>query len=99
MLNGYVHGFAYGARVGREVAGTHFCLQNGDPHGHFSYLGLNIEEMFVTGRPTYPVERTLLTSGMTIAAVDSLHQSGAVIETPQMEVRYSAPKESLFWRE
>jgi hypothetical protein len=40
-----------------------------------------------------------LTSGMTLAAVDSLHQGGAVVETPEIEVRYTAPKESLFWKD
>ena len=52
-----------------------------------------------TNRAPYPVERTLLTSGMTLAGVESLHRDGALIETPQMEVRYTAPQESLFWKE
>jgi len=36
---------------------------------------------------------------MTLSAVDSLHRDGAVVETPEMEVRYTAPKESFFWRD
>jgi hypothetical protein len=36
---------------------------------------------------------------MTLAAVESLHRGGALIETPEMEVRYSVGKESLFWRD
>ena len=55
--------------------------------------------MVVENRAPYPVERTLLTSGMTLAAVESLHRGGALVETPEMEVRYTAPKESLFWRD
>ena len=32
---------------------------NGSPnYPPFSYLGLNIEQMFITGQPQYPVERT-----------------------------------------
>ncbi len=65
----------------------------------FNPLVHHIERMVLENRAPYPVERTLLTSGMTLAAVESLHQSGAVIETPGMEVRYTAPKESLFWKE
>jgi hypothetical protein len=65
----------------------------------FNPLVHHIERMIIEGKAPYPVERTLLTSGMTIAAVDSLHQGGSVIDTPQMEVRYTAPKESLFWNE
>jgi hypothetical protein len=57
------------------------------------------EEMFMTGRAPYPIERTLLTSGMTLAAVDSIHQGYKPVETPEMAVKYQAPKESTFWRE
>jgi hypothetical protein len=45
----------------------------------------------------YPVERTLLTSGMTLANVKSLHQAGEKIATPEMAVEYTAPNKSLFW--
>jgi hypothetical protein len=58
----------------------------------------HIERMVLTGRQPYPVERTLLTSGMTLAGVQSLHR-GVPVETPEMAVRYSAPNESWFWRD
>ena len=57
----------------------------------------HIERMIVENRAPYPVERTLLTSGMTLAGVESFHR-GEPIDTPEMAVRYTAPKESLFWR-
>ena len=57
-----------------------------------------IEKMILENRAPYPIERTLLTSGMTMAGVESLHR-GQPVETPEMAVRYTAPKESLFWRE
>jgi hypothetical protein len=63
----------------------------------FNPLVHHIERMILENRAPYPVERTLLTSGMLLTAVDSLHRDGALIETPDMEVRYTAPKESLFW--
>ena len=44
--------------------------------------------MFLTGRATYPVERTLLTSGMTEAGVDSLWRGQRRLETPHLAVRY-----------
>jgi hypothetical protein len=65
----------------------------------FNPLIRHIETMIVDGRAPYPAERTLLTSGMTLAAVDSLHQGGAVVETPEMAVRYDPPTKSLFWRD
>ena len=58
----------------------------------------HIERMVIENRAPYPVERTLLTSGMTMAGVESFHR-GEAIETPEMEVRYKVPKESLFWRD
>jgi hypothetical protein len=63
----------------------------------FNPLVHNAERMFVDGTIPYPVERTLLTSGMTLAGVDSLHQDGKVVETPQMAVRYHVGKNSTFW--
>jgi hypothetical protein len=55
--------------------------------------------MTLMGRAPYPVERTLLTSGMVIAGVDSLHRGRVPVETPEMNVAYTSPNESFFWRE
>lgn len=57
-----------------------------------------IEKMIAENRAPYPLERTLLTSGMTLAGVESFHR-GQAVDTPEMAVRYTAPKESFFWRE
>ena len=96
MLNGYVTDLAYAGRVGGVIQGTEFYLQNGEPHAHFSYLGLNIEEMFVTGIPTYPVERTLLASGVLEATLGSRYQGYVRLETPHLDVTYRS-YESLPW--
>lgn len=64
----------------------------------FNPLVHHIERMIVENRAPYPVERTLLTSGMTLAGVESFHR-GQPVETPEMAVRYTAPRESLFWRD
>lgn len=58
----------------------------------------HIERMIVENRAPYPVERTLLTSGMTLAGVESLHRK-APVDTPEMAVRYTVPDESWFWRD
>lgn len=65
----------------------------------FNPLTRHIEDMVLTGKAAYPVERTLLTSGMVIGGVDSLHQDSAVVKTPKMAVAYHAPRESNFWRD
>jgi hypothetical protein len=66
----------------------------------FNPLLRNIERLVVEGRAPYPAERTLLTSGMTLFAVESLHRGGVRVETPAMkDVAYRAPAESTYWRE
>ncbi len=97
MLNGYVVDLAYAARIGGKIDATEFYLQNGPPHSHFSYLSLNIEEMFVTGVPTYPVERTLLTTGVLEAALDSRYRGHVRLETPHLDIAYRS-YDSIPWR-
>ena len=65
----------------------------------FNPLSHHIEDLVLTGEAPYPVQRTLLTSGMVIGGVESLYRDQQVVPTPGMDVAYTAPKESLFWRE
>ncbi|MEE2659057.1 MAG: hypothetical protein VX733_11170 [Candidatus Latescibacterota bacterium] len=102
MLNGYVHDLAYGVRYkSGDIDGTEFyCQGHGGEDGayaHFSYLGLNIEEMFVTSTPTYPVERTLLTSGALEAALTSRYEGHVRLETHWLDVSYRS-YDRLGWR-
>ena len=72
-------------------------LQNGRPHHHFGCLVKKIEELFETGRAPYPVERTLLTSGMLDFALESRFQGHKKLATPELErVRYQASSASHF---
>ena len=65
----------------------------------FHPLVRHIEDMVLTGEVPYPIERTLLTSGMTLAGVESLFRGQVRVETPEMGVRYSVGRESTFWRD
>lgn len=64
----------------------------------FNPLTRHIEDLVVHRRANYPVERTLLCSGMVIAGVDSLHNGQKAVDTPHLDVAYRGPKESQFWR-
>ena len=65
----------------------------------FHPLCRHIEDCVLTGKVPYPAERTLLTSGMVIAGVNSLHRGGVRIETPEMDIAYQVGKESTYWRD
>ena len=101
MLNGYIHDLAYAARVGGRVEACEFYAQgHGGPKGayaHFSYLSLNIEEMFLSGQAQYPIERTLLTSGVLEAALTSRYEGYRRLETPWLDVAYQSYRD-FPWR-
>src|ERR1700719_3159482 len=62
----------------------------------FNPLVNNMEKMFLSGKPTIPVERTLLTTGLTAAGVDSLYAGEARVETPHLAIAYQPTRESTF---
>ena len=47
-----------------------------------------IDEMMQTGKPSWPVERTLLTSGTLDALLASKLKGGTPLETPHLKFRY-----------
>jgi hypothetical protein len=100
LLNGHVQDFTFAARVSGEPKPASCLFQLPPPPGakYFDCLVANIEKLFETGRAPYPVERTLLTSGILEAAMESHHVRGDRIETPQLDVRYPPPAESGFCR-
>lgn len=65
----------------------------------FNPLARHIESTIINGRAPYPVERTLLTSGMVIGGVDSLAADQASLATPHLNVAYQSSPASTFWRD
>ena len=75
-------------------------LQPGRPYHHFGCLVQKIESMFETGKAPYPVERTMLTSGILDFALESRIQGYKKLETPELaQVRYQTPNASHFCKE
>lgn len=56
---------------------------------HFSFQAQAVARMMTTGRPSYPVERTLLTTGLVDALWESRLQGQRRVETPELVVRYT----------
>jgi hypothetical protein len=104
LMAGLVRDFNFAARLeGRaEPLSTQMYLPMPDGRttlaNFFSPLVNHMEQMFLTGKPAYPVERTLLTTGLTAAGVESLYRNQARVETPHLGIRYQPSKESIFWR-
>ena len=51
---------------------------------HFTFMLHGIEEMMLTGKPAWNVERTLLTSGTLHALLISLKEDQRRVETPHL---------------
>jgi sugar lactone lactonase YvrE len=83
-------GVAWREQQPERVESTLFWTQESRPFYHFDLLLRGIEKMFVTDKPTYPVERTLLTTGMLDALLRSRKQGGTQLETPWLDIDYQS---------
>jgi hypothetical protein len=95
MMNGWAYegdgaAFAFAGRIKDQdkPAATQFYLQQPDPFAHFSYLVRAIDSMIQTGHPPYPVERTLLTTGILDAVMTSAAEKNRRVETPHLKIEY-----------
>ncbi|MBT4501419.1 MAG: hypothetical protein HOC74_27065 [Gemmatimonadetes bacterium] len=61
----------------------------------FDCLILNIDEMFHTGTAPYPVERTLLVSGILDFVLESRLQGHVRLATPQLHIPYQVDQRSF----
>jgi hypothetical protein len=98
MLDGAVKDFNFAARLkgSPKLWSTQFLLT---PEPNVTYSACLMHKaatMFETGVAQYPVERTLLTSGILEACLTSKLQSQKRLETPHLTVSYKAPKDSQY---
>jgi len=96
---GVVRDCTMAARLkGNEIFSLLFYLPYYTMRNFFSPYVHHIESLFLTGKAPYPIERTLLTTGMTAIGVESLYQKQKRLETPHLAVKYQPTAESTFWR-
>lgn len=104
LMDGLVRDFNFAARLGQssKIVSTQMYLPMPDGRttlaDFFSPLVFNIERMFLTGRAQYPIERTLLTTGLTAGGVESLYRNQSRYDTPHLAIRYQPRRESTFER-
>ena len=90
MANGLAGYFASAFKLKGhdQPVATCFMLQESLPYGHFAYLVRAIEETIHSGKAAYPVERTLLTTGILDRVMHSLANNGQRYDTPELQIEY-----------
>ncbi|MBA4016185.1 MAG: hypothetical protein C0483_03250 [Pirellula sp.] len=92
--------FSFAGRVAEreDPISTHFVLPPPPGANFFDGLMWNIEKFIESGKPPYPVERTLLTSTVLDLGMRSLKQGQKPLESKLLDVRYHAPDDSGYSR-
>jgi hypothetical protein len=100
LLNGHVLDFTFAAKLRGESKPASCLFHLPPPPGarFFDAQVANLEKFLETGKAPYPAERTLLTTGILDAVMHSHRGGGVRIETPELDVRYTAPADSGFIR-
>ncbi len=104
LMNGLVRDFNFAASFNgpKNVFSTQMYLPMPDGRTtlatFFSPLVFHMERMFLTGQTSYPIERTLLTTGLTASGVESLYRNQTKVETGHLNIRYEPSSESTFQR-
>ena len=96
MLNGAVRDYCFAAEVKGQQAplSTQFFLPPVPNVTYSACLVAKIDDMIQTGTAPYPVERTLLVSGMLESCLTSRKEGNRKLETPHLSVTYQVPVES-----
>lgn len=82
--------FACKLKGDKAPRATAYYVGPWDNRNLFKALSHAIQTFFRTGEAPYPVERTLLATGILDASLDSRAQGGQSVETPHLDVAYQA---------
>jgi hypothetical protein len=100
MLNGGLKDFNFAARLKGvpAIQSTQFLLTPIPNVTYSACLVHGIGRMIESGVPPYPIDRTLLVSGILESCLTSKVQNHARLETPHLSVAYQPPAKSSFCR-
>jgi hypothetical protein len=85
----HVQEFAFAGRVKDKDEALACWYELPKPQrDHFSFLVQHVARMMLTGKASYPVERTLLTTGMLDFLIRSKADGHKRVETPELAVAY-----------
>jgi len=100
MLNGALKDFNFAARVKGvpAIQSTQFLLTPEPNVTYSACLVHGIEQMFQTRVAPYPIERTLLVSGILESCLTSKVHDHQRLETPHLKVAYQPSAQSTFCR-
>ena len=98
LMNGLVGDFTFAARIKGQASplSTLFYLPSVPNVMYSAELMAKAEATFMTGVSPCPLERTLLTTGLVEACVQSVGKGQQRIETPHLAVSYEVPAASTF---
>lgn len=88
LVNEYLAAFRLKGGAGIDST---LCYVPPENSNNFSMLVHGIVQMFGTGKPPYPVERTLLTTGALSALMESGYRGHERIVTPELALRVHGP--------
>jgi hypothetical protein len=99
LIEGVVNDFTFAARLTghSKPLSVQMFLSPREVCNFFNPLTHATETLFQTGQAPYPVERTLLTTGLTAAGIESLYRKGQRLKTPHLDVSYHPPQQSTYW--
>lgn len=102
LLNGLVGDITFAARIKDQPEPLSTLSYLGGDHDmqphNFDSLVYQIEQFIQTGKSATPIERTLLTTGLVCAGVDSLAAGSKWLDTPELAIRYRPNPQSTFRR-
>ena len=99
LIEGVVNDFTFAARLTghSKPLSVQMFLSPREVCNFFNPLTHATETLFQTGQAPYPIERTLLTTGLTAAGIESLYRKGQRLKTPHLDISYHPPQQSTYW--